>query len=231
VIGHGSGRPAKELPDDPRNLLGRSFSALEEARADLIALYFFSDDKLVELGVYERKERDRVVLAAYAQYFQGFLTLYRRFHGDIVREAHWKGRQLILSYLLNGGVTGAHDYGIKLVNRSGNYYVQVTDIHRLRIGLARLLAMLQVFKSTGDKEGAEELIDRFGTKFDTAVRDNIVARAQKISISRQTAFVFPRLEAVRDRKGNFLDVRLRHDEDLTAQHLRFSRLQEGTNLE
>lgn len=231
VIGHGSGRPAKDLPDDPRNLLGRSFSALEEARADLIALYFFSDDKLVELGVYERKQRDRAVLAAYAQYFQGFLTLYRRFHGDVVREAHWKGRQLILSYLLKGGGTGAGDYGIKLVDRGGNYYIQITDVHRLRIGLAKLLAMLQVFKSTGDKEAAEMLVDQFGTRFDTAVRDNIVLRAQKISISRQTAFVFPRLEAVRDRKGNILDVKLRHDEDLTAQHLRFSRLQEGTNLE
>jgi dipeptidyl-peptidase-3 len=127
IIGHGSGKPDPGLKDEPRNLIGRSFSALEEARADLVALYFIADPMLVEIGAIPKGRQDEVVLASYAKYFQGFLTLYRRFHGGDIKEAHWKGRQLILAYLLNGGEGGEGDYGIKLVEEGGNYFLRIED--------------------------------------------------------------------------------------------------------
>ncbi len=231
IIGHGSGRPDPGLSDDPRNLIGRTFSALEEARADLVALYFIADAKLEEIGAIPEGKQDDVVMAAYAGYFQGFLTLHRRFHGGTIKEAHWKGRQLILQYLLNGGEAGEGDYGLRIVREGGKYFVRVLDPVKVRAGVGTLLRRIQVIKSLAQKEEAEALFDRFGTNYDQAIAADMVARSRTIGVSKQTAFVFPRLEAVTGRKGGIADVRVRHDEDLTAQQLRFSRLQQGTELQ
>jgi dipeptidyl-peptidase III len=159
------------------------------------------------------------------------LTLYRKFHGDIIREAHWKGRQLILRYLTGGGEDGKQDYGISIANRDGNYYVVVDDETRVRKGLGDLLEKVQVIKSTGDKEGAEKLFDRYGTRFDKKIQENMVKRAESIKAANQSAFVFPHLKPVVTRRGKVTDVRLVHDEDLTSQHLRFSRLQMSNELD
>lgn len=231
IIGHGSGCPAETLKEDPRKLIGRSFSALEEARADLVALYFLGDQKLGELGAWSKSRRDEFVLAGYVEYFQQFLTLYRKFHGDVIREAHWKGRQLILSFLTQGSEDGKQDYGISIEIRDGNYFVVVNDEIKVRKGLADLLEKIQTIKSNGDKEGADKLLDRFGTAFDKKIQENMIARAAKIRAARQSAFVFPHLKPITTRKGELTDVKAVHDEDLTSQHLRFSRLQRSTDLD
>ena len=231
IIGHGSGQPDPGLSDDPRNLIGRSFAALEEARADLVALYFIPDAKLVEIGAIPKGQQDAVVQAAYARYFQGFLSLYSRFHGGTVKEAHWKGRQLILRYLLNGGDGGEGDYGLSLVQVGGKYFVKIGDPVKVRAGIGTLLRRIQVIKSLGQKEEAEALVDRFGGTYDEAIAANISERSKKIGVARQSAFVFPRLDAVVDRDGTITDVKVRHDEDLTAQQLRYTRLQQGRDLE
>jgi len=232
VIGHGSGRPAEGLNDDPRNLIGKAFSSLEEARADLVALYFVGDDKLAELGVFPATKRADVLKAAYLAYFQGFLASYRKFDGDVISQPHMKGRQLIMQYLLKGGDGGtAGDYGLVLVEKDGNFYIDVTDAEKVRAGVGALLARIQAIVSKGDKAGAELLVDGLGTRSDTRIRDNVVARSAKIGLAGQTAFVFPRLEPVVDRKGHVTDVKMYNDEDLTSQQLRYSRLQQGTDLE
>ena len=231
IIGHGSGKPDPGLGDDPRNLIGRSFSALEEARADLVALYFMPDPMLVEIGAIPEGKQDAVVMAAYAKYFQGFLSLYRRFHGGTVKEAHWKGRQLILRYLVNGGDGGEGDYGISIVQVEGKYFVKIGDPVKVRAGIGTLLRRIQVIKSLGQKDEAEALIDGFGGTYDEAIAADMVQRSQHIGVSKQSAFVFPRLDAVMDRNGAITDVRLRHDEDLTMQQLRYSRLQRSKELE
>ena len=230
IIGHGSGKPDPGLKGDPRNLIGRSFSALEEARADLVALYFMGDRKLVEIGALP-DQTEAILKAAYARYFQGFLNLYPRFHGEVIKEAHWKGRQLILKYLLEGGIDGKGDFGLKVVEDGGNFFVKLEDVWKMRTGIGELLGKIQVMKSMGNKEGAEALLDRFGTTYDRKWQENLAARASRIGIARQSAFVFPRLQPVVDRQGNVVDVRIYHDEDLTSQQFRFSRLQAGQELE
>jgi len=230
IIGHGSGKPAADLKGDPRNLIGRSFSALEEARADLVALYFIGDKKLVDIGAIPDKT-EAVLTAAYARYFQGFLNLYPRFHGGTVKEAHWKGRQLILKFLLDGGLDGKADYGLKVIEDGGNFYVKIEDVWKIRTGLGELLGKVQVMKSMGNKEGADKLLDKFGSTYDVKWQANLAQRAQRIGVAKQAAFVFPRLQPVADRKGNVVDVRVHYDEDLTSQQLRFSRLQAGRKLD
>ena len=231
VIGHGSGRPSRDLKDDPRNLIGRVFSPLEEMRADLVALYFMADPKLVEIGAFPAKDHLELLTTAYVSYFQAFLASYRRFHSDVIREAHWKARQAIFMWLVKGGDDGEGDYGMRVIEERGHVYVKVDDVWKIRAGLEILLRKVQVIKSTADVEGAEALIDTFGTSYDPAWKVSVARRASRIGLATQKAFVFPHLVPKTDDAGNVVDVELRYDEDLTSQQLRFSRLQQGLDLD
>jgi len=226
VIGHGSGRPDASLSDDPRQVIGRAYSALEECRADLVALYHIFDPKLVEIGAFEADEQRDIGLAMHLGYLQGQLNAHRRYHGDTIREAHDRGRQLVLRYLMSGGESGDRDYAVDVVQREGNFFVEISDLDAARRGVGDLLGRLQVIKSTGDEEGANALFDRFGTKVNPEWRDNIMARATALKIPNATAFVFPQLVPVAggENENEMVDVRVVYQEDLTAQQLRWSRL-------
>jgi dipeptidyl-peptidase-3 len=226
VIGHGSGKPAASLSEDPRQQIGRAYSALEECRADLVALYHVFDPKLVEIGAFPAEQQRDIGLAMYLGYLQGQLNAHRRYQDLTIREAHDKGRQLVLMYLMSGGENRDRDYGVDVVQRNGDFFVEITDPDAARSGVADLLGRLQVIKSTGDGEGANSLFDRFGTNVNVEWRDNIKARAAKLQIPNATAFVFPQLVPIgggRDGK-EIVDVRVVYEEDLTAQQLRWSRL-------
>jgi dipeptidyl-peptidase-3 len=226
VIGHGSGKPAASLSGDPRQPIGRAYSALEECRADLVALHHVFDPKLVEIGAFAAEQQRDIGLAMYLGYLQGQLNAHRRYQDLTIREAHDKGRQLVLMYLISGGENGDRDYGVDVVRRNGDFFVEIADLDAARSGVADLLGRLQVIKSTGDGEGANSLFDRFGTNVNVEWRDNIKARAAKLKIPNATAFVFPQLVPVRGGQDGkeMVDVRVVYEEDLTAQQLRWSRL-------
>jgi len=231
VVGHGSGRPAEGLTEDPRTRIGSSFSPIEEARADLVALYFVADPRLAALGAFPAAESGAVLAAAYMSYFQSFLMAYRRFDQAEITQPHNKGRQLIFQYLLAGGEDGKGAYGMTLSERDGKMYVEVVDPVKVREGIAALLARVQGIVSNGDKAGADALIGRFATTYDVRVKENVARRAAALGLAGQTAFVFPRLSPVVDSRGNVVDVRLYNDEDLTQQQLRYSRLQRSRDLD
>ena len=226
VIGHGSGKPDPSLSEDPRQVIGRAYSALEECRADLAALYHVLDPKLVEIGAFGAGEQRDVALAMYQGYLQRHLNSFRRYEDDTIREAHDKGQQLVLMYLISGGESGDRDYGVNVIQRDGDFFVEVTDLDAARRGVGDLLGRLQVIKSTGDGEGANALFDRFGTKVNLEWRDNIKARAAKLKIPNATAFVFPQLVPIAGGAGGkeITDVRVVYEEDLTSQQLRWSHL-------
>ncbi len=223
VIGHGSGQPEPDLPADPRALVGRAYSALEECRADLVALYHMFDDRLVEIGAFPASERREVLVAAYIGYLQGHVARYRSIPEDTVREAHRRGEELVLQYLARGGPTGGRDFGVRVVTQAGRYFVDLTDLEKARAGVAEILSTLQTIKSTGDERAATAIFERFGTHLDPAIRKDILERAEALKIPRETSFVFPRLEPI-VRGGEVVDATLHADEDLTEQQLRFSRL-------
>jgi len=229
VIGHGSGQPEHDLEGDPAVLVGRAYSALEECRADLVALYFMSDPKLVKIGAFTAQDQPDIVLASFVRYLQGMMMSYRSVKEPQVREAHRRGRQLVLRYLVEGGEDGAADYGVQIVQRDDDYFVDVTDTDRAREGVGKLLERLQVLKSTGNADGAADLFERLGTHLDPGIHSNIRQRAARLKIPRHTAFVFPRLiPELKD--GEVVDARLLSDEDLTEQQLRFSRLRHSTAI-
>jgi dipeptidyl-peptidase-3 len=229
VIGHGSGQPDPSLDTDPRTALGRVYSALEECRADAVALYHMSDPKLVEIGAFKADEQDAIVETAYLSQTQGWLTRYDHVVGLQVREAHNRGNQLTLMYLVENGGDANKDFGLDVVEHDGNFYVRITDIRKVREGLGELLTKLQILKSTGDFKGAAALFDRFGTHVNADWHRNMVERLEALNIPKMKAFVFPRLEPI-FQNGNIVDVLAHHDEDLTAQQLRFSRLQRSTKI-
>ena len=229
VIGHGSGKPADNLEADPRTLIGHAFSALEECRADLVALYHIFDPKLVEIGAFNAEDQQKVAEAQYIGYLQGHMNRYRSLQDDIVREAHRKGRELILRYLTEGGEDTGKNHGVKVVRLDGKDYVEITDLSKAREGVGELLSRLQIIKSTGDARAGAAIFDRFGTRVNVKWRDNIRERAQRLKIPREAAFVFPQLVPVLEGTA-IVDVRVETREDLTAQQLRFSRWRFNTEL-
>jgi dipeptidyl-peptidase-3 len=230
IIGHGSGQPDKKLDGDPRARLGRVYSALEECRADLVALWHIADPKLIELGAFTLMEQRPVVETMYITFLQGWFSRFDRVPGLEVREAHNRGNHAILMYLLERGGDGESDGGVEVVEENGDYFVRLTDLESLRDGIGQLLRKIQVIKSTGDQRAAEELFDRYGTRLDADWKANVTARKKKLATPKIKAFVFPRLEP-RVENGEIVDVTLHHDEDLTAQQLRFSRLENSTSID
>ncbi len=229
VIGHGSGKPDADLKVDPAVALGRAYSSLEECRADLVALYHAGDPKLVEIGAFKAEEQSGIVRAMHISYLQGQMNRYRMYEDDFVREAHQRGQQLVLSFLLEGGEQGGEDYGVRVIQQNANFYVQLLDLEKAHKGIGDLLGQLQVIKARGDAVAATHIFERFGTRVHPEWRMNIRQRAARLRIPNRSAFVFPRLEAVMA-GDEIKDVRLHVDEDLAAQQLRMSRLRFSTRI-
>jgi dipeptidyl-peptidase III len=217
VIGHGSGRISERLNGNPQGALKEQYSALEESRADLVALYFVPDPKLVELGLVEPEDHGDIVKAEYEGYARNALVQLRRVReGTQIEEDHMRNRQMIVRWLMEN--SGA----IETRRRDGKTYYVVTDIQLFRQGVGRLLAEVQRIKAEGDYEAARHLFETYGVHFDPALRDEIVARVDRLKMPSYTGFVQPRLEAIRDSAGSITDVKISYPLDLTTQMLEYS---------
>jgi dipeptidyl-peptidase-3 len=217
VIGHGSGKVDERLLGNPHMALKEHFSAIEESRADLVALYFLPDPKLVELRLVPAEHHDEIVLAEYETYTRNALVQLRRIReGSHIEEDHMRNRQMIVRWLM------AHTGAIELRRRSGKTFYVMTDAARFREGVAQLLAEVQRIKAEGDYSAARDLFDTYGVQFDPALRDEIVARVDRLRLPSYTAFVMPRLDAVRDDSGAVVDVTISYPCDLTGQMLEYA---------
>ena len=217
VIGHGSGRISDHLQGNPQGVLREQYSALEESRADLVALYFVQDRKLVELGLVEEVDQDEIVLAEYEAYARNALVQLRRVReGTQIEEDHMRNRQMIVQWLI------ANSRAIDVRTREGKTYYVVVDVIAFREGVGRLLAAVQRIKSEGDYEAAKGLFETYGVHFDPPLRDEVVARVDRLKMPSYTGFVQPRLEAVRNGQGEITDVDISYPLDLTVQMLEYS---------
>lgn len=214
VLGHASGKVADSLAGDPRDHLREYYSALEEARAELIALHNFFDPKLVEIGALPSVEAAE---AAYREYVTNDLYALRRVrHGDVLEDDHMRATHLIVSYLREAAG------GVEFVRRDGRTYARVRDVAAMRRGVAELLKTLQRIKGEGDYAAARDLTERHAVRIDPVLRDEIVARADRAGIPSYVAFVMPDMVPVRDVTGEIQDVRLAYASDLAAQMLKYS---------
>lgn len=218
VLGHGSGRLASSLTASPQAYLKEHFSSLEETRADLVALYFIADHRLVELGIVADADHAALITTEYEAFVRNALVQLRRVRtGSQLEEDHMRNRQAITHWLM------AHGAGVSRRVRDGRTYYVVVDAGHLRQGVAEMFAEVQRIKSEGDYDAARRLFETYGITFDSALRDEVVTRVERIGLASYTGFVMPTLEAVRDEAGGIVDVTISYSCDFAAQMLDYSR--------
>jgi dipeptidyl-peptidase III len=217
VIGHGSGLVSESLKGMPEAALEEQFSAIEEARADLVALYFIADPYMVELGLISADDHDALVRAEYEAYARNALVQLRRVRqGSQIEEDHMRNRQMIVHWLM------AHTEAITTARRDGKTYYRVGSLAAFRAGVARLLSDVQRIKAEGDYAAARALMETYGVHFDPALRNEIVARVEHLDMPSYTAFVMPSLEPVTDAAGVVIDVAITYSHDFAAQMLEYA---------
>lgn len=219
-LGHGSGKLMPGVDPDSLKAYG---STIEEARADLFALYYLADPKLVELGLLPN---DEAYKASYlAQIKNGLMTQIVRIKlGDQIEEAHMRNRALIARWAYEHGKSKAKNGGdvIEFVKRDGKTYVKINDYETLRTLFGELLAEIQRVKSTGDFEGARKLVETYGVKIDSTLHKEVLERYKKLNIAPYRGFINPVYTAEYDKDGNITDVKVSYDEKYADQMLRYS---------
>ncbi|MGH9387276.1 MAG: dipeptidyl-peptidase 3 family protein [Vicinamibacterales bacterium] len=222
VLGHGSGRMADDVIEQPQDLLKEQYSALEESRADLVALYFVADPYLAALGIVPAEDQETIVRTEYEAYARNALVQLRRVRvGTQLEEDHMRNRQAIVNWLL------AHTGAIEVRQREAKTYFVVVDFVEFREGVARLLTEVQRIKSEGDYAAAKALFETYGVHFDPDLRDEVVRRVDRLGLPSYTGFVMPKLQPIRDSSGAMVDVDVSYPCDLTTQMLEYSQARRG----
>lgn len=216
-IGHASGQinPGVETTD---KTLKNYASCLEEARADLVGLYYVADKKLVEIGVMPDMD---VAKAAYDNYMMnGMMTQLTRIKlGDNIEEAHMRNRALIAHWAYEKGKA---ENVVSIVTRNGKTYIQVNDYNKLRMLFGDLLKEIQRIKSEGDYEAGKALVENYGVKVDRKLHEEVLARFQKLGIKPYRGFIQPKLTPVM--KGNTItDVKVEYPTSFFQQMMEYGK--------
>ena len=215
-LGHGSG---KLLPGVDPDALKEHGSTLEETRADLFALYYLADAKLVELGILPNADAYKAEFYKYVM--NGLMTQLTRIEpGKDIEEAHMRNRHIITEWAYEKGKA---DNVIEFVKRDGKTYLRINDYVKLRELFGQLLAEVQRIKSEGDYAAGKKLVEDYGVKFDSALHTEVIARYSKLNIAPYKGFVNPVYTAVTDAKGNITDVKIDYTEGYVDQMLRYSK--------
>ena len=214
-LGHGSG---KLLPGVDPDALRSYGSTVEEARADLFALYYVADKKMVELNLLPNEDAYK---AEYYKYMMnGLMTQLTRVElGNNVEEAHMRNRQLIARWALEN----AGKECVELAKKDGKTYVVIHDYDKLREAFGQLLTEVQRIKSTGDYEAAKQLVESYGVKVDADLHKEILDRFAPLNIAPYRGFVNPRYVVTTDDAGAITDVQLDYTEGYVEQMMRYSK--------
>jgi dipeptidyl-peptidase-3 len=197
VVGHASGQINPGIAT-PKETLKNYSSTLEEARADLVGLYYLMDEKLVELGLIESLEVGRCEYDGYIR--NGLMTQLTRLEvGADIEEAHMRNRQLVAAWAME---KGAKDNVIEKVTRDGKTYFNVNDYEKLRVLFGDLLKEIQRIKSEGDFEAGKNLVENYGVKVDQEIHAEVLARVKPLNIAPYGGFVNPKIVPTTDEEGN-----------------------------
>ena len=215
-LGHASGKLLPGVHDDALKEHG---AALEEARADLFALYYLADPKILELGLLDNPDAYK---AEYYKYIlNGMMTQLMRIElGKDVEEAHMRNRQLISKWAYEHGKA---DNVIEFIKRDGKTFIQINDYAKLRDLFGQLLFEIQRIKSEGDYEAGKKLVETYGVKVDQDLHKEVLDRYAKLNIAPYKGFVNPVYVPEFDNEGNITDVKLDYTEGYVEQMLRYSK--------
>lgn len=215
-LGHGSGKMLPGISDDSLRAYG---STIEEARADLFALYYLADAKLLEMGLTPSK--DAYKSEYYSYMLNGLLTqLVRIKPGNNIEEAHMRNRALIARWAYE---KGKEKNVVELYQQNGKTYLRINDYEALRQLFGRLLAEVQRVKSEGDYKAAHDLVEGYGVKVDPVLHAEMIARYNQLNIAPYKGFINPVYTAVTDRNGHITDVKIDYKESYEHQMLRYSK--------
>jgi dipeptidyl-peptidase III len=213
-VGHASGKLAKGT--DPSSLKNYA-SALEEARADLFALYFIPDRKIIELGLLPNEDAGKASYDAYLR--NGILTqLVRIKPGKNIEEAHMRNRAAISHWVYE---KGRKEKVVELFKKNGKTYLKISDYLKLRNLFGELLMEIQRIKSEGDYEGGRMIIENFGVKVDPVLHAEILERYEKLNLAPYTGFVNPDLIPEYDSDGRITDVKVVYVNDFVGQMMEY----------
>ncbi|GAB4496169.1 MAG: dihydrofolate reductase [Saprospiraceae bacterium] len=218
VIGHASGQLKPGVPE-PNVTLKQYAATLEEGRADLVALYFMPDPKLVSWGLLPDANAYK---AEYDQYIRnGLLMQLRRIpSGADIEEDHMRNRQLVAAWAYE---KGKKDNVIAKVERNGKTYYDIRDYAKLRDLFGQLLSEIQRIKSEGDYQAAHDLVETYGVKTDGAIGRQVKNRYANLPTKPYSGFVQPKLVAVKNASGKITDVKVERELDFVQQMLRYGK--------
>jgi dipeptidyl-peptidase-3 len=218
VIGHASGRLKSGVPE-PNVTLKHYSGTLEEARADLVALYYMPDPQLVEWGLLPDREAYKTEYDNYIR--NGLLQQLRRLDvGADIEEDHMRNRHLVAAWAFE---KGKKDSVIVRVERNGETYYDIRNYAKLRTLFGQLLSDIQRIKSEGSYQLARQLVETYGVKVQPDLVRQVKARYAGLATKPYSAFVQPRFVAVRDAQGNITEVRVEKEWDFVQQMLRYGR--------
>ena len=217
VIGHASGK-LEDGVGEPKQTIKEYSSTLEEGRADLVALYFMLDEKMVELGLMKTLETGKSEYDSYIR--NGMMLQLRRLEqGADIEEAHMRNRAWISHWCFER----AQESGaIAKVVRDGKTFLDIKDYEALRGLFGELLREVQRIKSQGDYEAAKALVEGYGVKVDQAIHEEVLTRSEALGIAPYGGFINPEMQAMYVEDGMIGDVKLVYPDDFATQMLNYS---------
>jgi dipeptidyl-peptidase III len=215
-VGHASGKLAEGT--DP-NALKNYASALEEARADLFALYYMMDKKIINLGLLPNEDAGKASYDAFLR--NGLLTQVVRIKpGKDIEEAHMRDRSAISHWVYE---KGKGENVVEYIKQNNKSYVKINDYQKLRSLFGELLKEIQRIKSEGDFEAGKKLIEDFGVKIDPQLHAEILDRYSKLNLAPYTGFVNPELIPVYNSNGEITDVTVKYINDYLSQMMYYGK--------
>lgn len=216
VIGHASGKLNPGV-GTPNETLKNYASTLEEARADLVALYYMLDPKLIEMGVMDDLDVGR---QSYNNYIKNgmMLQLRRLKPGSVIEGDHMRNRQLVAAWALE---KGEEENVISKVKRDGNTYFKVNDYEKLRVLFGELLREIQRIKSEGDYQSAHDMVEKYGVQVDPEIHAEVLARSAQFDSAPYGGFINPVLVPVME-NGEITDVKVEYPDDFATQMLHYA---------
>ena len=217
VIGHASGQLEPGV-GTPKETIAEYSSTLEEGRADLVALYFLLDPKMVELGLMKNLDVGRAEYDSYLR--NGMLTQLQRLElGADIEEAHMRNRAWVSNWCYE---KAEPEGAVVKVVREGKTYIDIKDYDRLRELFGELLREVQRIKSQGDYDAAKALVEGYGVKVDPAVHQEVLDRVAVLGVAPYGGFINPEMIAIRDAEGQIESVEVSYPDDFTGQMLHYS---------
>jgi len=218
VIGHASGQIVDGV-GTPKETLKNYASSLEEARADLVGLYFIVDKKMEELGISpSSKDMGRTSYDGYIR--NGLMTqLIRIKLGDDVEQAHMRNRQTVSKWVYEKGLS---DNVIEKIVENDKTYFVINDYEKLRELFGELLREIQRIKSEGDYEAGKNLIENYGVKIDQELHEEILKRNEKFTSAPYSGFINPVLTPELDDKGEIIDIKVEQPENFAVQMIEYA---------